>query len=204
MTGPIRKFSTGATRNADANKLDFEGFLSPLVLRRYAEYMHQHRKLPDGSLRASDNWQQGIPADVYMKSAWRHFFDLWSEHRGIPTPDGIENDACALLFNVSGFLHEYLKSKAAQSTGCNVTNQPASLLSRMPLWAHDYAPSNYDSDGSRIISTPAEIAELSDLLTAEELKGFGIGDVEHTGHSGANVLHDGHPLRHVALPEDRL
>jgi hypothetical protein len=49
------------------------------------------------------------------------------------------------------------------------------------------------SFGSRI-ATAEETAELRDMLTAEELKGFGIGDV--------------HPLRHATLdertPEDKL
>jgi hypothetical protein len=40
--------TTGATRNLDEDKLDYEGFLSPYVLRRFAAYMHEHRKTPDG------------------------------------------------------------------------------------------------------------------------------------------------------------
>src|SRR5262249_20215749 len=58
-----RIFKTGATRDTDTGKLDYEGFLSPLVLKRYAEYMHQHRVMKDGAMRASDNWQRGIPLD---------------------------------------------------------------------------------------------------------------------------------------------
>ena len=72
----MRKFNTGATRDVDNDKLDFEGFLSPTVLIRYAEYMHTHRKQSDGALRDSDNWQKGIPKEVYMKSMWRHFMDV--------------------------------------------------------------------------------------------------------------------------------
>jgi hypothetical protein len=61
--------------------MDFEGFLSPVVVRRYGEYMHAHRfGHPDG-IRAADNWQKGIPQDAYMKSAWRHFMDWWLIHR---------------------------------------------------------------------------------------------------------------------------
>lgn len=106
----IRQFSTGATRDTDAGKLDFDGFLSPLVLRRYADYMHGHRKLPDGSLRAPDNWSLGIDLEVYMKSLWRHFFAVWEENKGIETPDGLIANLCAVLFNASGMLHEVLKS----------------------------------------------------------------------------------------------
>ena len=103
-----RTFDTGATRDTDDGKYDYEGFLSPLVLERYAEFMHGHRKMSDGSTRDSDNWQQGIPLDVYMKSMWRHFFDVWSWHRGATSKDYIDVALCALLFNVMGYLHVVL------------------------------------------------------------------------------------------------
>lgn len=105
----IRQFSTGATRDTAEGKLDYEGFLSPAVLERFAQYMHKHRKQPDGTLRASDNWTKGIPRDVYMKSAFRHFFDWWKEHRKLKTKDGLEDALCALMFNTMGYLHEHLK-----------------------------------------------------------------------------------------------
>jgi hypothetical protein len=110
----IRKFNTGATRDTDANKLDFEGFMHPLVLERFAQYMNKHRKQSDGNLRASDNWQKGIPKDAYIKSGWRHFFDWWKEHRGIASRDGIEEALCALMFNAMGYLYEILRNKEAR------------------------------------------------------------------------------------------
>lgn len=117
MTAPahVRHFDTGATRDLDISKLDYEGFLSPLVVKRFAEYMHKHRTLPDGTYRDSDNWQRGIPLVAYIKSGCRHQFDWWSEHRGIQTPDGIEEAICAVLFNAQGYLHEYLKAKHAHA-----------------------------------------------------------------------------------------
>jgi hypothetical protein len=112
----MRKFETGATRNSDTARPDFEGFLSPLVLERFGEYMSKHRKQADGQLRDSDNWQKGIPLPVYMKGAWRHFMHWWTRHRGHPVNDplagaDLEEDLCALLFNVQGYLHEHLKQK---------------------------------------------------------------------------------------------
>lgn len=104
-----RVFATGASRNSDEGKLDFEGFLSPTVLKAYAEYMHHNRLLEDGSMRDSDNWQKGIPKQAYMKSMWRHFFDTWSRYRGINTPENQVKNLCGLMFNVSGMLHEVLK-----------------------------------------------------------------------------------------------
>lgn len=109
-----REFETGATRDTDEGKLDYEGFLSPLVLERFARYMHKNREMSDGSLRASDNWQKGIPKDAYIKSAYRHFFEWWRDHRDIA--DGkfvprerLEEALCALMFNTMGYLFEELK-----------------------------------------------------------------------------------------------
>lgn len=112
MTIGIRKFDTGATRDTDEGKLDYEGFLCPLVIERYAEYLHRHRVQADGGLRDSDNWQHGIPRTVYMKSMWRHFKDVWTLHRGYRIKGMFIQEAlCALLFNVMGYLHEELKAQ---------------------------------------------------------------------------------------------
>lgn len=105
----MRQFDTGATRNDDSDELDFEGFLSPLAMQAFAEYMHKNRRLPDGSMRASDNWQSGIPMDSYMKSMMRHMMDVWLIHRGYGSEartDSMTEALCALLFNVQGYLHE--------------------------------------------------------------------------------------------------
>lgn len=110
--GPkIRIFGNGATRDTDVGKLDYEGFLSPLVLKKYAEYLDKHRKQSDGKLRDSDNWQRGIPRKEYIKSAWRHFMDFWSFHRGFKGRETMEDAICGLLFNVMGYLHELEKEK---------------------------------------------------------------------------------------------
>lgn len=110
--GVLRQFSSGATRDTGEGKLDYEGFLSPLVLHVYAVHMKRHTKNSDGSARPSDNWQLGIPLEHYMKSGWRHFFDWWTNHRGVKLTrkERIITSICALLFNVMGYLHEYLKA----------------------------------------------------------------------------------------------
>jgi hypothetical protein len=114
----MRKFDTGATRDTDSGKNDYEGFLSPIVLERYGNYMTKHRIQADGSLRDSDNWQKGIPKETYIKSMWRHFLDVWFIHRGYKRFDKQRNEEitidealCALLFNVMGYLYEILKTK---------------------------------------------------------------------------------------------
>lgn len=104
-----RVFASGASRDTDEGKLDFEGFLSPAVLQAFAEHMQKNRLLADGSMRASDNWQKGIPRDQYMKSMWRHFFAVWLKHRTAAPPESAREDLCALLFNVMGVLFEDLK-----------------------------------------------------------------------------------------------
>jgi len=112
----VRKFETGATRDTDNGKFDYEGFISPRVLERYGQYMHKHRHQSDGSLRDSDNWQKGIPLPTYIKSGFRHFVDWWKIHRGLKAfdnrgPVDIEDALCGILFNASGYLHEHLKAK---------------------------------------------------------------------------------------------
>lgn len=136
----MRTFPTGATRNNDENKLDFEGFLSPLALERFAEYMHQNRVQDDGTLRDSDNWQKGIPREQYIKSMWRHFFQVWKSYRnGNPTAE----DLCALLFNVQGMLHEELKQeKKPKSVG---------VLGTFPeTYDYQYNPNDLTPNGDNI------------------------------------------------------
>ena len=110
----VRTFESGATRDTDTTKHDYEGFLSVRVIRRYGEYMHKHRQMADGSLRDSDNWQRGIPLDAYVKSGWRHFLDWWGEHRQLGSREGLEDALCALLFNAMGYLDSILKAREAK------------------------------------------------------------------------------------------
>ena len=116
MKKNIRKFESGATRDVDQNKNDYEGFLSPLVIEAFGDYMTLHRVQSDGKLRDSDNWQKGMPLSAYMKSLWRHFLDLWKIHRGHEVKDKKDGHiitakeaCCAIIFNTMGYLHESLK-----------------------------------------------------------------------------------------------
>ena len=114
----IRQFPSGATRNSDLGKLDYDGFLSPTVLKSYALYMHKMRYLENGDMRDSDNWQKGIPKSQYLKSMWRHFMSVWTESRFRKetkphchnSQEAYVEQLNALLFNVMGLLHEELKS----------------------------------------------------------------------------------------------
>lgn len=149
-TSPVvRTFSTGANRDVDTNKPDYEGFISPLVWRRFAKYMNKNRLLKDGSVRASDNWQKGIPQDVYAKSFLRHAMDFWLLERGWEgeATQDIEEALCGILFNVQGYLHERLKADAT-----------AFLTAPQPLadWRQEFppveAPQDADQDTSQAVS----------------------------------------------------
>ena len=104
-----RVFTTGATRNQDAGKADYEGFLSPLVMEAYGEYMAFNSLMEDGTRRESDNWQKGIPRDSYMKSGFRHLMTWWRLHRGLGAKEHIIFALCGVIFNASGYLHEVMR-----------------------------------------------------------------------------------------------
>ncbi len=112
----IRTFESGATRDIDKDKFDIEGFLSPLVLNRYFEYMHQHRKLTNGDKREGDNWQLlfgNKHKDICIKSLLRHVFDLWMHHRKYSgkTKETLEDSLCAIIFNANAYLFKVLLDK---------------------------------------------------------------------------------------------
>ncbi len=107
----MRKFDTGASRNPEEGKYDYEGFLSPFALEAFAKYMHYHRYLEDGTLRDSDNWQKGIPLSSYMKSLWRHLKCVWTWHRGGKGNEPLVSALCGIMFNAMGYLHEIEKPR---------------------------------------------------------------------------------------------
>jgi len=111
-----RKFNSGATRDTDDSKLQYARFLSPIVVKRYAEYMHENRKLRDGSMRDPDNWKKGIPLDAYMDSLFRHVMDVWLQHNGYPGEEGVDTALCAVIFNAQGYLFEWLKANPHSSS----------------------------------------------------------------------------------------
>lgn len=111
----VRTFGENAgCRDLDDDKLDYEGFISPLVLEKYAEYMHKNRYLKDGSVRDSDNWQKGFGENhfaVCMKSLWRHFVDLWMFHRGREGRETIDDAICGILFNTMAYYNKILNDR---------------------------------------------------------------------------------------------
>lgn len=143
LNQPTRQFETGATRDADNGKPDYEGFLSPLVIKAFGQYMSRHRTQADGKLRDSDNWQKGIPFGVYMKSLWRHFHDMWTMHRGFIARDHtgatltMEDTLSAIMFNVMGYFHEWLKRKHSDTIMQRTHSDKESLDLQVPGPAAD-------------------------------------------------------------------
>lgn len=118
-----RVFETGASRNANTGKFDYEGFISPSVENSYARYMHENRKMEDGTLRDSDNWQKGIPIKELMKSMARHFYDVWMLHRGYEVEDesgkkvSLEHALNGLKFNVNAYIFDLIKNEKTIKRG---------------------------------------------------------------------------------------
>lgn len=108
----VRQFETGATRDTDSGKLDYEAFFSPAVMERYAEFMHKNRFQRNGKLRDGDNWQKGIPRQAYMKSLIRHVMELWLLWRDNDSGGHCREEVlCAIMFNAMGNLFEILREK---------------------------------------------------------------------------------------------
>lgn len=107
----VRIFETGATRDTEDGKPEYAGYLSPLVIQRYGEYMLRHQYQSDGVRRQAGNWKKGIPLDAYMESGTRHHVDWWLHHEGFPdrARESLEEALCAVIFNASGYLDALLR-----------------------------------------------------------------------------------------------
>jgi len=115
-TDQIRTFDSGATRDTSDGKLEYARFMSPVVLKRFAEYMNLHRRQSDGNLRDPDNWQKLFGEkheDVCMDSLYRHLMDVWLINKGFETEarEDIESALCAILFNAQAWLFKVLMDK---------------------------------------------------------------------------------------------
>ena len=110
----IRTFGSGATRDTDEGKLDFEAALSPIVVERFVQYMCKNKKQANGKIRECDNWQ-GLfgPAhlNVCLKSAMRHMWSWWKAHRGYSVADGLEDAVCGVIFNAMAYLFKILNER---------------------------------------------------------------------------------------------
>lgn len=109
----VRIFPSGATRSPQGDKLQYEGYLNPLVLKRYAEYMQKHQTQSDGTRRSADNWQKNIDIESLCDSKVRHDMDSWLYFRGYSseTSEEIEDTLCACIFNTMAILKQVLEKR---------------------------------------------------------------------------------------------
>lgn len=112
------QLKTGATRSDNSTKPDYRGFISPLAIMMFGEYMLRHQIQADGKPRASDNWKKGLPIERYVESKVRHdvaFWRLWEALLKDPTNEALrlelEEEISACYFNVQGFMHEWMRAK---------------------------------------------------------------------------------------------
>lgn len=112
----LRKFGSGAIRDTNIGKLEYSGFLDPLVLKEFANYMNKHRNLPDGSIRGSSNWK-GLFGEnhesICFDSLLRHIMDAWFIVEGYPeeSREPLIEALCAILFNTQAWLYKVLLDK---------------------------------------------------------------------------------------------
>ena len=79
----MRNFKSGATRSNADGKLEYFGFLHPLVDKSFCEYMNKHRIQEDGKLRDSNNWWKGWDKSISLQSLVRHVEDLKAINAGL-------------------------------------------------------------------------------------------------------------------------
>jgi hypothetical protein len=111
VTEKLRTFATGATRSPLAGKLEYDGYLNPLALKRFAEYMNKHQTQSNGERRAADNWQKNIPLESLHDSKTRHDVDVWLHIKGYPeeATESIEESLCAAIFGNMAMLKQILE-----------------------------------------------------------------------------------------------
>jgi len=115
----LRNFDTGAIRDNDDSKINYQGALSPLVLEAYGAYIQKHSLLPDGTRRNNKNWQNLFGTheehrQVCIESAWRHFIDLLMEHDGYDSRDGLDEAIGGLMFNIQAYWFSVLKERRGE------------------------------------------------------------------------------------------
>lgn len=109
----ITEFETGATRDAEKDKLNYIRALCPLVMRCYVTYIGEHRRQSNGDLRDWDNWKRGIPKQRYLEGLDRHKRAVWLLHEGFPAfdnrgPVNMKDSLCGVIFGAMGMLREVL------------------------------------------------------------------------------------------------
>lgn len=96
-----REFPSGATRDTALGKIDPARYLHPATILMYARYMNEKEIMSDGSRRAGDNWQRGIPPEELRSSLARHHLDIDLHLKGCgkDAEESLDRALCGALFN---------------------------------------------------------------------------------------------------------
>jgi len=162
VSDETREWESGAYRDTNEDKLDYEAFYSPLVMREFALYMHKHRHQANGKLRAGDNWQGlfGEPEEhrkVCMGSLVRHVLDLWLFHRGHTGRETIKEALCAILFNAQAYLFSLLIEEQDEHLGTCPLCLFTSELERRPNGERIFHVDDEFLGEVQVYSSPAKL-----------------------------------------------
>ena len=129
---------------------------------------------------AAWNWAKGMQWMVVFACLLRHLY-AWARGEDNDPESGLPHLGHAMcnLVMLTTFARTYREGD----------DRPKGLFEVPAAKALDSVSMDIPTNGSRI-ATPAEIDNLRDLLSAEELKGFGIGDVEPRHPMHAEALRD--------------
>lgn len=108
-----REFPSGATRDTALGKIDPARYLHPATILMYARYMNEKEIMSDGSRRAGDNWQRGIPPEELRSSLARHHLDVDLHLKGCgkDAEESLDRALCGALFNTLALmLHHHEKT----------------------------------------------------------------------------------------------
>lgn len=115
--GKIRISETGATRDSSINKPELAKYICPRVIKEFGEYMLKHQIQSDGTKREGDNYKKGFgktpkeSKDIIFDSLIRHILDLWLEHDGFQSRDGIKEAIGGSFFNIMAYWEEIIKDE---------------------------------------------------------------------------------------------
>lgn len=114
-TEVMQGFAGGAMRSNNVARPDPVGYISPLAMAGFHDYMLRNQRMADGRMRRSDNWKAGMPCPRYMTSLLRHAHDThthWdSLKHGYAEDDyealkALKEALYGIMFNAQGLLHE--------------------------------------------------------------------------------------------------
>jgi len=108
----FRTATSGATRDLNDEKLVYDKFQHPMVVKAFARYMHGKRSMPDGK-RPGDNWWKGFPRLWLLESMHRHYVDVWLHLTGFgrEAEEPLLTALCGLFFNVQALMLEVILNR---------------------------------------------------------------------------------------------